>query len=414
MHVQHLGHAAQVCVADVAEGALREALQLAVEELLPVRDVLVALRAFEPLPDLLPRARRLDHREPVARWTARRLARDDLDDVARLEAVVERHDAAVDLRADRPVPHVGVDAVREVDRRRPGGEGLHLAFRREHEDLVLEDVDLQRFDELLRVGHVVLPLEKLTHPCELGLVVRVGLAALLVPPMRGDAVLRERVHLARTDLDLERLRARTHDRGVERLIEVRLRHGDVVVELTRHRRPQRVHDAERGVARGEVIHDDADRKQVVDLVEADALAPHLLLNGPEMLRPSRQLGPHARFLELGREVLHRLLDVAFARLAALGELIGQFLVLLGLEVFEREILELPLDLPDPEAVREGRVDLHRLLRDAPLLVRRERRECAHVVEPVAELDDDDAQVVGHREEHLADVLGLMRVARLAL
>src|SRR5206468_7938312 len=62
---------------------------------------------------------------------------------------------------------------------------------------------------------------------------------------------------------------------------------------------------------------------------------------------------------------------------------------------------------------ERRVDVHRLPRDALLLVRREGRERAHVVETVAELDDHDAQVVRHREEHLSDVLRLMLVARLS-
>ena len=34
---------------------------------------------------------------------------------------------------------------------------------------------------------------------------------------------------------------------------------------------------------------------------------------------------------------------------------------------------------------------------------------AHVVQPIGELDDDDAPVVGHRYEHRAQVLRLVRV-----
>jgi hypothetical protein len=36
-----------------------------------------------------------------------------------------------------------VDPVREVDRRRARGQVLDLTLGREHEDLILEDVDLQ-------------------------------------------------------------------------------------------------------------------------------------------------------------------------------------------------------------------------------------------------------------------------------
>src|SRR5438477_9372710 len=284
VQVQRLGHAAKVLVRDVTELALRDAPELLVEELFAVGDVLVALRALKPRADLLARAGRAHHPEPVARRPARRLAGDDLDDVARRETVVEWHDPAVDLRADRAMPDVGVDPVREVDRRRARGKALDLSLRREDEDLVLEDVDLERLDELLRVGHVVLPLEQLADPRELGLVVAVALAALLVAPVRGDAVPSEVVHVASAHLDLDRLPAGADDRGMEGLVHIRLGHGDVVVELPGYRRPERVHHAERGVAGGHVVDDRADRENVVDLFEADALAAHLLRDRPEVLR----------------------------------------------------------------------------------------------------------------------------------
>src|SRR3712207_9241971 len=53
-----------------------------------------------------------------------------------------------------------------------------------------------------------------------------------------------------------------------------------------------------------------------------------------------------------------------------------------------------------------------LFRSAPALLRLEVLERAHVVEPVGELDEDDAHVVDHRQKHLADVLGLLLLARL--
>ncbi len=40
-----------------------------------------------------------------------------------------------------------------------------------------------------------------------------------------------------------------------------------------------------------------------------------------------------------------------------------------------------------------------------------RSERAHVVEAVGQLDEDDADVLGHGQEHLADVLGLLLFVR---
>ena len=110
--------------------------------------------------DLVARAGRLDHREPVARRAALALGGEDLDDVARLQLVVQRHDLAVDLGADAAVADVGVDLVGEVQRRGAGGERLDLALGREDEDLVLDELAAQRVGELRRVLDVLLPVEQ--------------------------------------------------------------------------------------------------------------------------------------------------------------------------------------------------------------------------------------------------------------
>ena len=90
---------------------------------------------------------------------------------------------------------------------------------------------------------------------------------------------------------------------------------------------------------------------------------------------------------------------------------AQRLVGLRLEVLERELLELVLDLAHAQAVGDRRVDVEGLLRDldAPLLGKVMKR--AHVVKPIRELHQDDADVIHHREQHLAEVLRLPLLAR---
>jgi hypothetical protein len=81
---------------------------------------------------------------------------------------------------------------------------------------------------------------------------------------------------------------------------------------------------------------------------------------------------------------------------------------------EREVLELPLQLVDAEAVRERRVDLERLLRLLDLFLLAEVLDLAQVVQPVRELDEDHADVFRHRDDHLPVVLRLRLLARLEL
>jgi hypothetical protein len=79
---------------------------------------------------------------------------------------------------------------------------------------------------------------------------------------------------------------------------------------------------------------------------------------------------------------------------------------------EGKVLELPLDRVDSEPVRERRIDLKRLAGLGDLLLLRKRRQSAHVVQAVGELDQDHAHVGGDRDHHLAVVLGLALVAAL--
>ena len=97
-----------------------------------------------------------------------------------------------------------------------------------------------------------------------------------------------------------------------------------------------------------------------------------------------------------------------ARRSATIALISAYLR--GCSDLEGEVLELPLERVDPEAVRERRVDLERLLRLLHLLLLAEVLDRAHVVEPVGELDQDDPHVLRHRDDHLPVVLRLRLLA----
>ena len=276
----------------------RRALQLAVGQVLRLQRLverLAALRlglalrlALEPLPDLVAGARRGGERHPVARRAATRLRGEDLDEVAVLQLVVQRHDAAVHLGADRLVADVGVHGVGEVDRRRAGRQRLHLALRREDVHLVVEEVGAERAHVLGGVLVVALPVHQRLHPGD-PLVVALGRPAALVEPVRGDAVLGLLVHLARPHLDLERRPVRPDHRRVQRAVAVQLRHRDEVLEAPGHRLPERVDDPERGVAVARsllaaALDQDAHRREVVDLVELAALLGHLVVDRVEVLR----------------------------------------------------------------------------------------------------------------------------------
>ncbi len=83
-------------------------------------------------------------------------------------------------------------------------------------------------------------------------------------------------------------------------------------------------------------------------------------------------------------------------------------------MLECEVLELEVERVQAQTVRNRRVDVERLARDPAAVRRRHRVQRAHVVEPVGEFDQDDADVLRHREQHLAEALGLRVLARVEL
>ena len=74
-------------------------------------------------------------------------------------------------------------------------------------------------------------------------------------------------------------------------------------------------------------------------------------------------------------------------------------------VAERQVLELGPDAPHAEPVGDRGVDVERFAGDLPPPYLVEVLEGLEVVDPVGQLDEDDPDVVGHRQDDLPDGLG---------
>ena len=127
-----------------------------------------------------------------------------------------------------------------------------------------------------------------------------------------------------------------------------------------------------------------------------------------MLGPAGHLEPFdfrapELVLERGLELQDGLLPHRF-----LGrDLIHQIPVVVGLEELERQVLQLRLDAGHAEAVRQRGVDLPGLQGDPAAALGRQVLQRPHVVQPVAQLDDDDPRVLGDRQQQLPVVLDLL-------
>src|SRR2546422_4234220 len=108
------------------------------------------------------------------------------------------------------------------------------------------------------------------------------------------------MHFLRANLNFEWLAA-MDDRGVQRLVEIRPRHGDVILETAGHRAPDVVNDAESGVTTTFCIGDNADSEEIVNLLEAAALALDFAMKRIKALAAGFKFGGDFVFHELGAD-----------------------------------------------------------------------------------------------------------------
>ena len=115
-----------------------------------------------------------------------------------------------------------------------------------------------------------------------------------------------------------------------------------------------------GVAVPHFRHQDAYGPDVVDLGEIDALAAHLPPDAVDMLGAACQLGVDAGATQFLAQFPQHFLYVALTVETLLVQLPGDLLVSGLVQVAEREVLQLPLDMPDAQAVGQRRVDVEHL------------------------------------------------------
>ena len=224
--------------------------------------------------------------------------------------------------------------------------------------------------------------------------------------MRGDAVLGALMHVEGTDLDLHRLATGTDDRRMQRLVEIKLRHRDVVFEAAGNRVPAPMQCPEHAVAILDRLHQDAHSHQIEDLIEGLSAHDHLLVDRVVALRTATHRPLRARTTQILFDLVDDISQIFFALGRPLRDEAVDLLVDLRVQRLERQLLKLPLHHVHAEAMSEGRVDLQRLLR---LFCRRlggHETPRAGIVQAITELDEQNANITAHRDEHLAQRLGL--------
>mmetsp|Transcript_35693 Transcript_35693/g.75203 ORF Transcript_35693/g.75203 Transcript_35693/m.75203 type:complete len:436 (-) Transcript_35693:947-2254(-) len=344
-----------------------------------------------------------------------------------------------------PQPHLSMYLKCRIHRRGPPCQIQYLAIPQKNKDTTSQQLSPDGIDKITRTDRIL--LLPFLDGAEPGRIVQsrtrgAGTAPfhfVLIGKMGGHPILCHLMHVRRANLHLHALTL-VYECRMEGLIPIRFGKGNVILHLGGHglKAGQMLHQSEDVVAEPHaavgLLHlllgyaapvdggslprirrkNDAQRHQIGNVIQIPIVFHfHLVPKRIQLLRTSLHLDPHVLTLQR-RIVVERLLqhlDGIVQRFLELGLPLSQPslepFVLHRIQVHEGDVLQLRFERPQSHAMRQRREDVQRLPADLPLLLGLHVAQRAHVVQPIGELDDDDAIIVRHGHEHLAEVLGLL-------
>ena len=133
-----------------------------------------------------------------------------------------------------------------------------------------------------------------------------------------------------------------------------------------------------------------------------------------MLRPPGQVGTDARLLQDVTQLREAGCDEVLPVRAAFIEQARDTAVGIWLQVAECQVFQLPLELPDTQAVRQRCMDVRGELRQFATLVIGQRHGRAHRRQLAGEQHEDDPQVTDDCQQQTAQAFGAAGLAALCM
>ena len=377
-------------------------------------DIFFLFLLFEPLFDLGSCLSGFYHRQPVPVGAFGVLGCDDLNNVPILDLIVDGNDLIIypctdHFIADRRVDHIGkVDGcgiLRQLDDIPLRSKSIHLCG--ENVEVLLQGIQI-----FFIICHVTLPFHDLTQPCQFFFFLLGSLGTFIVClaffifPMGSDTVFTGTMHFPCSDLHLKDLPMGADQRVMQRLIHIGLGHSDIVFEAAGHRGIHGMHDPQNRIAVLHIIHQCADGKQVINLIQCLVLVDHFFIDTEEMLRSAVNLAFDAGFihflLQVFYDILHEFVPFFFFPF----DLCCQIKECVRVQIFEAQVFHFGTNLGNTQSVGQGRIDIQGFLSLFFLFLRLHIVQGAHIVQPVRQFDQNYTDILCHGKEHLTVVFCL--------
>ena len=125
-----------------------------------------------------------------------------------------------------------------------------------------------------------------------------------------------------------------------------------------------------------------------------------------MLYAAIHLRLDACFSDVIADLVHNTLDIFFTDALAHRNLFHQIIIHLRLQIFQRKIIQLRLDLADTKPLGYWAIDLQRFFRNALPALRTFVFQSSHIVQSVRKLNQDHPNILGHGKKHFTQIFRL--------
>ena len=154
------------------------------------------------------------------------------------------------------------------------------------------------------------------------------------------------------------------------------------------------------------VGDETHDKRAVEFLERQLLVEHPFPDGVDRAFFDFGACLDAVFLQLFHDGGDEAAHFAHAAFAHIIQTLADVIIDGRVGVFQGQVFQLDADGMKSQTVGERCIEIGCLRGDFQLLVFGHRVEGAHVVQPVAELDEHHAHIVGQRRDDFLEVLGL--------
>ena len=164
--------------------------------------------------------------------------------------------------------------------------------------------------------------------------------------MGSNTIFGSSVHFIGTDLDLKWLTLRSDKGCMERLVHIRLRHGNIILESARYRLVHFMDYSESRVTVSHCLYLDTHCKYIIDLVKSLILVLHLLVDTEEVLYPSVDLSLKPCVIYMLLNIRNDPLDICFSLHKSVIDLLLKVCIYLRHKVTHGKVIQLNLNLTD--------------------------------------------------------------------